>query len=243
MNVRPLRVLMTTARYLPLMGGTESHVYEVSRRLVRAGVDVTVLTTDPTGKLPPLDRTDGVLIQRVRAYPAQKDYYFAPGIYSTIVNGNWDLVHCQGIHTFVAPLAMLAAYRARIPYIVTFHTSGHPSRRRAAIRSLQWKALRPLLAHATRLIGVSQFEARLFQEQLRLPAERFFVIPSGGCLPRSSGPQELRTGKSIVSEGVLERHNGHDRNPEELELPTWNDCAKQVLAVYECVREETGYGS
>ncbi|MBE3558221.1 MAG: hypothetical protein IMW89_03230 [Ktedonobacteraceae bacterium] len=40
-----LRLLMVTPRYFPYMGGIETHVYEVGRRLAAAGVHVTLLTT------------------------------------------------------------------------------------------------------------------------------------------------------------------------------------------------------
>ena len=103
------RLLLVSARYFPYTGGVETHVYEVAHRLVRAGVAVTVLTTDPSGHLPASEQVAGVQIRRVRAWPANKDYYFAPGIYHTIVGGSWDVIHCQGYHTLVAPLAMLAA--------------------------------------------------------------------------------------------------------------------------------------
>ena len=43
---------MVSARALPLMGGIETHVHEVARRLAASGVDVTVLTTDTSGDLP-----------------------------------------------------------------------------------------------------------------------------------------------------------------------------------------------
>jgi glycosyltransferase involved in cell wall biosynthesis len=206
------RVLMVTPRYLPLMGGIETHVYEVARRFARAGLDVTVLTTDRTGKLPRVEASEGVQIRRVRAYPAQWDIYFAPALYREITRGAWDIVHCQGIHTLVAPLAMFAAWRAKIPYVVTFHTGGHSSAWRNAVRGIQWRALRPLLARAQRLIGVSQFEADLFQRQLGLPREKFSVIPNGGSLPPK--PSDAPTSDDaplIISVGRLEKYKGHHR--------------------------------
>src|SRR5438067_583826 len=124
----PLSVLQVAARYFPYTGGIETHIYEVSRRLQRAGVAVSVLTTDPTGQLPADEQLEGVPIRRVHAWPPNRDYYMAPGIYSEIMSGRWDIIHCQGYHTFVPPLAMLAALRAGIPYIVTFHSGGHSSR-------------------------------------------------------------------------------------------------------------------
>lgn len=210
---RPLRLAVATARYFPFMGGVETHVFEVCRRLAEHDVDVTVLTADPSRELPRAERVDQVQIRRLPAWPAQRDYYFAPGIYREIRQGGWDLVHVQGCHTLVAPLAMLAARRARIPYLVTFHTGGHSSRLRHALRGAQWTALAPLLRGADGLIGVSRFEADLFRRRLHLPATRFTVVPNGAELPRPEpDPGEAGgVGPLIVSLGRIERYKGHQR--------------------------------
>ena len=205
-----LRVLMVTARYFPYMGGTETHVYEVARRLADAGTHVSVCTTDVSGKLPAEEYQQGVHIGRVPAWPARRDYYLAPAIVDIIRHGKWDLIHCQGYHTLVAPMAMLAASRARIPYIVSFHSGGHSSPLRNAVRRPQHAALRPLLARATRLVAVSEFEAAFFRERLRLPPERFVVIPNGAQLPPVGSPSE-RGETLILSVGRLERYKGHHR--------------------------------
>ena len=46
---------MVSARYLPFMGGIETHIHEVGSRLVAQGHTVVVLTTDPTWNLPPTE--------------------------------------------------------------------------------------------------------------------------------------------------------------------------------------------
>jgi glycosyltransferase involved in cell wall biosynthesis len=211
-----LRVLLVAARYFPEIGGVEIHVYEVARRLVQADHEVTVLTTDLSGRLPLIEESEGIHIRRVRAWPTNKDYYFAPGIYSFITRGQWDLVHCQGYHTLVAPVAMFAARRANIPYVLTFHSGGHSSYLRNALRGLQWMMLRPLLSRARMLIAVSEFEATFFREQLRLPPKQFVIIPNGAHLPEAlKSAQESRDeagdGPLIVSIGRLERYKGHQR--------------------------------
>ena len=229
-----LRILMVTARYLPSIGGTERHTFEVSTRLAAQGHDVTVLTTDLDETLPPLERSEGVQILRVRAYPKDRDYFFAPGMFGIISGGGWDIVHCQGYHTLVAPVTMLAALWARRPYVVSFHSGGHSSAARNAMRYLQSLLLRPLLTRAKRLIGVSKAEVKLFQERLRLPESHFVVIPNGAQLPKvaetdaftgtatgmgtgsgtgMTGGAENGTGNGplIVSVGRLEQYKGHHR--------------------------------
>lgn len=210
-ETRVLRVLFVTARYFPDAGGVETHCYEVARRLAHQGVDVTVLATACRPGLPACEVVDGVTIRRVPAWPAERDYYFAPGIWTIIREGGWDIVHVQGVHTLVAPLAMLAARSACIPYVLTFHTGGHSSRVRRSIRGVQWGMLRPLLARADRLIGVSRFEARDFSERLRLPAGQFTVIRNGAQLPPPPSSQQRPAGTLLVSIGRLERYKGHHR--------------------------------
>src|SRR5258707_693833 len=128
---------MVTPRYYPYMGGIETHVYEVGRRLAQNGNRITILTTAPDLSQPFFSREEdsqGMRILRVRSWPRKRDYYFAPEVRSIIKQTKWDLIHCQGCHTFVPPLAMLAARDAHIPYILTFHTGGHSSNLRNSIR-------------------------------------------------------------------------------------------------------------
>ena len=217
MDRNGLKILMITPRYFPHMGGIETHVHEVGRRLVRQGVGVTLLTTEPQelyDQFPSESEDEGMRVIRVKAWPPKRDYYIAPEIYSLVKQGTWDLIHCQGCHTFVPPLGMLAARRAKIPYIVTFHTGGHSSSFRNNIRGIQWQLLRPLLARASELIGVSRFEADYFRRALRLPARQFSVIPNGSTLPTLAHPvpsSKTPARKLIVSVGRLERYKGHQR--------------------------------
>ena len=212
----PLRVLLVAARYIPYVGGLETHVYEVGRRLAAAGVEVTVLTTDVSGTLPTVEKFEGKQIRRVRAWPANKDYYFAPGIYSAIIHGRWDIIHCQGYHNLVPPIAMLAALRDNIPFVLSFHSGGDVTSLRKALRRVHWELLRPLLSHAQKLIAVSRFEADYFRDHLRLPAERFIVIPNGASPAQTMNPtlvsvDELDNAPLILSVGRLERYKGHQR--------------------------------
>ena len=204
-----MRVLMVTPRYLPFTGGVELHVHEVSRRLAQRDVSITILTTDPAGALPAEERIDGVEIKRVRTRPANSDYHFAPGISAEVGRREWDVVHIQSYHTFVAPLAMSAARRAALPYLVTFHAGGHSSALRHRLRPLQLAALRPLLAGAYRLVALAEFEAERYSEFLRLPRDRFEVIPNGSDLPQVTPPP--RRPALIASLGRLERYKGHQR--------------------------------
>jgi len=210
---KSLRVLVTTPRFPPQIGGVETHVYEVARRLARRNLDITVVTTDLSGQLADVETVEGFEVRRLPAWPSTRDYYFAPRIYSTIAHEHWDLVHCQGYHTLVTPVAMLSALKQGVPFVVTFHSGGHSSRARNALRGAQRAMLRPLLARADALIAVSKFEADFFSSHLRIPRDHFVVVPNGSNLPGSSAPAHAPAQHQtlILSVGRLERYKGHHR--------------------------------
>lgn len=213
----PPRVLVVTPRFPPLTGGVEHHVLQVARRLT-PDAELTVLTTDPGGELPAEEIVEGVHVRRVRAWPRNRDYYVAPAVWRTITHGDWDLIHVQSYHTAVAPLAMLAAIDADIPFVVTFHGGGHSSPLRRRLRRLQHAVLRPLLARAERLIAVAHFEADFYAKRLRIPRERFAVIPNGSDLPAPETPvlRVAGAGPLLISVGRLEEYKGHHRVVEAM---------------------------
>ncbi len=205
------RVAMVATRTLPSIGGVEIHVNEVAPRLADAGIDLSVLTTDPGATLPHEDRIGHARLLRFKAWPVKRDFSVAPGLARAIRYGGWNLVHVQGYQSLTAPLAMRSAAAAHIPYLVTLHSGGHSSLFRKALMPLQWTSLRPLLAHAALLIAVSDFEASLFAERLGLSRDRFVVIPNGSDLPAPRAPRSSAGRPLVASIGRLVRYKGHHR--------------------------------
>jgi glycosyltransferase involved in cell wall biosynthesis len=206
-----LRITMVAARYFPFLGGTETHIHEVGKRMAALSHRVDVITTDPSGDLPQYEFSNGIHIKRIKAWPRGRDYYFAPRLYNEIAKAECDIIHFQGYHNLVPPLGMLAAIRKGIPFVLTFHSGGHSSSLRNAIRGIQLLILKPLFTRADRLIGVSGYEAELFAQQMGLDRERFVVVPNGASLPPPSDPHPAVDRHLILSMGRLEHYKGHHR--------------------------------
>jgi glycosyltransferase involved in cell wall biosynthesis len=207
-----MRILMVTPRYPPDMGGVERHVWEVARRISAMGADVTVLSTDRTGTRVGRDDSDGVRVRRVRAWGARRDHYFAPGLWRAMAGDDWDVVHVQSYHTFVAPIAMMRAIQRRIPFVLTFHGGGHSSRARHGLRSTQRRILGPLIRRAACVIAIARFEIVEYGAELHIPPERFRLIPNGVDAPASAVHDDVTTDDHapvIASIGRLERYKGH----------------------------------
>jgi glycosyltransferase involved in cell wall biosynthesis len=191
---------------------------EVSTRFAAAGAEVQVLCSEPGGARREDQIRDGVLIRSVRAWPAERDWCFAPGIWREMGSGNWNVIHVQSYHTLVAPLAMSRALSLRLPFCVTFHGGGHSSQLRYRIRPIQLRALRPLLARSARLIALTRFEIEQYGRELRLPHDRFVLIPNGvDPMPAPPSDGEGRSGGPVLATiGRLERYKGHHRVIEAL---------------------------
>ena len=206
-----MRVAMVTARFRPLLGGVETHVAEIARRLASAA-EITVLTTDPSGELPAEEAADGVVVRRFAAFPRGRDYYASPGLVRAIRRDAFDLVHVQGAHTLLAPMALGRARSQRLPAVTTFHTGGTSSSFRRALRGAQWRAERPLLRSAASLVAVCEYEIERFAPVLGLPRERFSLIRNGADpLPVSHDVALPRGDPLVVSVARLERYKGHHR--------------------------------
>ncbi len=203
---------MVTPRYLPLLGGVETHVSEVARRMAGRGLDVTVLTTDVSGRLPTHEYHGELAVQRFPAWPRSTDLHASPELARQVATGGYDLVHVQGVHTLLPPMALAAAQLTGIPTVVTFHTGGHSSRVRTAIRETQWQTLRPLLRRSSALIAVCAYEVRQFARRLGVKPERIRLIRNGAEPLPFDGSAPAASGSPLVcSVGRLERYKGHHR--------------------------------
>jgi glycosyltransferase involved in cell wall biosynthesis len=160
-----------------------------------------------------------VTILRVRAWPAERDYYLSPGIVGAMRSSPYDVVHIQGYHTLVAPVAMLSAMRSNIPFVLAFHSGGHSSRVRRAMRGPQIRALRPLFGRAHRLVASSASELQYFKWRLGMPAAKFEMVPVLANLPQiADGVQDPFGNTLLVTVGRLEHYKGHQRVIEALPL-------------------------
>jgi len=210
--MNPQRVAMVSSLYSPYVGGVETHVNEVARRIAASGCDLTVLTTDLTGELPPVEHEENLTVRRFPAWPSRADLYISPRLVRQVGDGGFDLVHVQGVNNLLPPLALAIAQRSGVPTVATFHTGGHSSRVRTMIRGGQWRALRPLLRRAKGLVAVCQFEVEAFARRLGLEPGRIRLIRNGAePLPVGASPPRLSGSPLVCSVARLERYKGHHR--------------------------------
>jgi len=191
---QPMSILMVGAKtFPPVIGGIETHVYEVSRRMAARGVDVTVLV--PSSDLTRTeDRIDGVRVVRV---PAFRNRFLLK--VSTIPSMLNEMRKDRGrlLHAHDATGGFAAAFASPDGgFVYTMHGLGFSSTDwgfpfRQGIRLMQTLAVRK-----TRHLFCTDERTLEAVKALRTQAE----VLSNGVDP------------GIFSKGALERLSVHDRN-------------------------------
>lgn len=126
-----------TPYFLPVEGGVERHVFNLSRELIRLGHDVEVFTCNSTRrneKLAGYSLVDGVPVRR---YPTMANLgefgKIWPGFGVDLLRGRYDVIHA---HAFRHPHTDMSAMISRMTSsksVLTPHSSFYPSRLRKPI--------------------------------------------------------------------------------------------------------------
>jgi len=203
-----LKIAQVCPRYYPDIGGVETHVKAISEWLVKNGLAVEVICTDPSSKLRKKDEVNGIKITRFRSIAPNDAFFFAPQIYNHLKDRNYDIVHAHSYHAFPALFAALAKEDRKLVFTPHYHGGGH-----SFIRNLLLKPYHPLGARifekADRVICVSQFELSLIKEHFNTPASKLICIPNGINLDEFEDVKPLeRKNKTILFVGRLEKYKG-----------------------------------
>lgn len=158
------RVALIAPRYAPAIGGVERHTEMLACGLVQRGVEVEVITTDPTGQLPTEEIRDGMLVRRFPTFRNDAVFYIAPQLGAWLAQNytRFTLLHVHSYHTPIALQAAMVSQRNRVPFIVTphYHGTGH-----SPLRKLLHIPYRPfgqwLMRQAKCVICVSETERTL----------------------------------------------------------------------------------
>ena len=199
------RVLQVTHRYPPQTGGVETHVRELSERLVTRGHEVTVFSADAGEAERDAERRGGVDIRRFDAFAPAETLYFAPGVAPAVRRHDADIVHAHNYHAFPALFAVIGS--TDTPFVFTTHYHGSSA---SAVRDRLLSLYEPLggwtMRQADEVIAVSEWEHARIREDFGVDA---IVIPNGLSVDRfENASPEDRDGKYLLCVGRLEKYKG-----------------------------------
>lgn len=200
-----MKVVQVVPQYPPHIGGVETHVMELSERLVKRGNKVTVLTADDGDDVKSHEFRNGVEVVRHQGIAPDGAFHLAPGILWTLHRIDADVVHAHNYHAL--PLLFAAIAKRDTRFIATPHYHGG-SASSFRDRLLYW--YHPFgvwaLSRADEVIAVSNWEREQLKADFGIDAT---VIPNGIDVERfrDAEPREHER-PYLLTVGRLEEYKG-----------------------------------
>jgi len=183
-----MKICFITSFFYPVRGGTETHIMELSKQLIKKGHSVTVFTTDlsRTGKIEKKQETiNKIKIKRFNALFKIGDFAsFWPYLFPEVKKSNFDIYH---IHTY-RNLQNFAVLFTKKPCILTPHWPNYPKGIRTRLADFLIPIFdllfgRYLLKKFRRIITITDLETQWLNKKFRIPLKKITLIPNG--IPRS----------------------------------------------------------
>jgi len=175
-----LKILQVSPRFYPYIGGIETHVFEISKRLAKKH-DVCVFTTDPSGRLPKEEYINGIKIKRFRSFAPNEAFFISPELYSALKKEHADILHIHSNQSLSSLSAFMGMKKTNIKKcIFTPHYSpkGTTSLRKV-LRKVYDKIQNRIFFGADRIVCVSDYEIGLITKELKIPQKKLVEIPNG----------------------------------------------------------------
>lgn len=185
-----MKILMLTWEYPPrIVGGIAKVVYDLSKRLIKDGHEVTVVTYKE-GDAPYYENDKGVEVYRVDNYIINPNNFIdwimqlnfnlvAKASEIMNKNGKFDVIHAHDWLVANAAKTLKASYN--IPIVATIHAT--ESGRNGGIRDEQQRYINDtewmLTYEASEVIVNSNYMKNEVQRLFGLPFEKINVVPNG----------------------------------------------------------------
>jgi phosphatidylinositol alpha-mannosyltransferase len=213
----PLKVGIVAENYFPTLGGIQEHIRHLRNFLTKAGVEVTILTGEPTvEKETPLPRDANDRVHRVgkaRMYGTAGSFTqmtLGPGVWlrmrRELQEGGFDLLNIHGPCDFGLPLLALTMFKG--PKVLTLHSCfpDAPFRHRVA-PYYRW-----VFRQARSIVAVSAATRDSMQRYADFDAT---IVPNGVDVDYwrrgKKNARYLEPGtRNILYLGRLEHRNGPD---------------------------------
>ena len=217
------RIAQVCPRYRPHIGGVETVVEEISRRLAARGHDVTVVTTDPSGRtrqspppqspthqsptLPREETIDGVRVIRFPSFAPGDAYYLSLPLRGYLRKQSYDVVHAHGYHALPALFAA-SCQAGRLVFNPYYHGKGHTPLRNVLLKAYRIAGA-GIFRRADAVVCNSEFERGLVCRDFPAHCGKARVISPGIDRKEFEGLAPFpKDEKVLLCAGRLEEYKG-----------------------------------
>jgi glycosyltransferase involved in cell wall biosynthesis len=207
-----IKIAQVCHRYHPFLGGVETHVEEISKRLASEGFKIEVLTVDTSGMLESERVYQGVSIKRFKSLSPRsisEVYYPSLTLWQYLRNNSYkyDVIHAHNYHAL--PSLYAASTKSINNFVFTPHYHGAGGSAFRNLLHIPYRLLgQRIFDKADKIICVSNYEKYLVNK-LDVDEKKIVVIPNGLNLDQYKGLQRnKRDFKSILYVGRIEKYKG-----------------------------------
>jgi len=177
-----MRIAQVCRAFLPVRGGMETHIYNLSKALVKRNHEVTVYTTTAFLKdasaCPTEEVVNGINVKRFKALAKLAGYWYAPSLKNALLKDETDIIHAHSYAGYWINAATKAKKVKRTPLILTpyafYHTSTHILLKRTYDAFMGKESLKK----ADALIVFTELEREMCHKR-GVNQSKVFVIPEG----------------------------------------------------------------
>ena len=175
-----MRILQITSTFFPVDGGQERVVYEISKRLVKQGHRVDILTTNLLckEKVKNKEKIDGINVIRLKNDFYLGGYGFSKEAMSWLEKNwkNYAVVHSHGYNRFLSEFSVWAL-GGKLPVIFTPHGFIH-TKRNYFFKVIHDITLGKWIRKADRLTALTKLDF-IDYKKLGISKEKVIEIPNG----------------------------------------------------------------
>ncbi len=182
-----MKILAVTPYFYPEGGGLEKYAYNIFKRLVNEGYDITVYCSTKQG-YDYSEEIDGININRLKSNiiisntPIRFDLLQI--LYRELKENHYDVVNGHTPVPYFAEVAAIVAYKQNMPYILTFHAANIVSTRLllSIISNIFSIFIEPIIFRiSNKIITVSEL---IRDNYLRRFTQKVEIIPPGVDIDR-----------------------------------------------------------
>ncbi|MBD3155889.1 MAG: glycosyltransferase [Candidatus Aenigmarchaeota archaeon] len=180
-----MKIIQVSPTFHPDIGGIETHVKEISKRLAKKH-EVYVYTTTKFKDYKKEGIIDEIKIRRFKSYAPSNAYFFSPGLYKALKNEECDILHLHNFHAFPAYLAYRAFKNKKLKKLIFTPHYHHIAS--AKFRGFLHKFYDPIQSaifkKADKILCATRYEIELLTEKFEIPKNKMKRIPNGIDLKR-----------------------------------------------------------
>jgi len=182
-----MKIAQVTPYFLPVEGGVERHVLNLSKELVRRGHEVEIFTCASTRQsdvLEPSAVVEGLRVHRFESIMSLGEFGKVwPGFAREVLRGEFDVVHAHSFRHPHTDISMMVSKLGGSASVLTTHSPFHPG----GVRGPFARALVPIydnlfapttLAYFGTVISLTRDEAVLLA-RMGVSSDQTVVIPHG----------------------------------------------------------------